>query len=119
MLRLANSYSWIAYSIKYSVKLDTPSFILGSNGAAQTLHHFYPFQRPFFHTAESDLDDLVWKDLTNLGWLVMFDAIRNTHGDIGIKEPLDPDYRELVWSDRIREKIKLGFNPVTTKKEQQ
>ncbi|KAF4337444.1 hypothetical protein FBEOM_8673 [Fusarium beomiforme] len=119
MLKLAQYYPSVAYSITYAVQLETPSKILSSPGVTQALYFFYPFQRPFFHTAESQLDDLIWADLVRLGWNDVCDCIQSNYPHVTIESEAgeDVNYREQVWSKKIQENMKKGISPVPTERQ--
>ena len=55
MLEIAHDFNCVAYSIKYDIKTDFYSHILGDDRPGN-IFHFYPFSRPIFHTAEAELD---------------------------------------------------------------
>ncbi|KAK4169840.1 hypothetical protein QBC43DRAFT_352045 [Cladorrhinum sp. PSN259] len=69
MRDISKTYRWIAHSIAYYVNMTTPSLALGlpnqqnPNIFPELFVKFYPFQRSFFHRAESSLDGLLFGEL--------------------------------------------------------
>ncbi|KAM5352836.1 hypothetical protein ACJ41O_005558 [Fusarium nematophilum] len=98
--------SMVAYSIAYSVQLETTSYILGTFGRSRTLHRFYPCQRPFFYTAESELDNLVRQSLISFGWMHICTLISENYPEIVIEYGSPESYRDQVWSEAIRKEVK-------------
>ncbi|KAH8678492.1 hypothetical protein BX600DRAFT_532434 [Xylariales sp. PMI_506] len=62
LLRLAQQFPFIAYTIKYSPRITSSSHIFGTETFGNTFY-FYPFQRPMYHSAEAKLDGQLWEKL--------------------------------------------------------
>lgn len=62
---LADRYRYIAYSVHYSITFPEGSAILRLGQGATLGTVFYPFQRPFFHRAEAQLDTALYQRLVD------------------------------------------------------
>jgi hypothetical protein len=68
--KLAQEYPYIVYTIKYQFTVtrsdNSPSYVLGKKPNVFT-PVFYPFMRPFFHRAESIMDDHLLAEMMRMG----------------------------------------------------
>jgi len=95
MRKVTKVYPWIAHSIAYYVSMTTPSFALGVSDA-ELFVKFYPFQRSFFHRAESSLDSLLFAELKKQGRLKAVErlAVNSTDYEKKKKQILGKDYED-------------------------
>lgn len=63
--KLADRYRYIAYSVHYSITFPKGSAILRLGPGATLDTVFYPFQRPFFHRVEAQLDTALYQRLVD------------------------------------------------------
>ncbi|KAI1759625.1 hypothetical protein GGR53DRAFT_512995 [Hypoxylon sp. FL1150] len=95
MVLLTHWYPFLAYSIRYQISLDTFSYILREE-RAESLVRFFPFQRSWFHKAESNLDDAVFKELERAAWDEMESKGPLMTDSIKARMKLDKEQRQNI-----------------------
>ena len=67
LLSLSAAHPCIAHTVEYKMSMEKPSLICGGQRLRAQKVVFYPFMRPFFHHAESIMDQYLLDELKRRG----------------------------------------------------